>query len=375
MALSNKTWINDFYFAGNEIKVKIQTDLTPSDYDFFGIMCQIFNRGDDSLITEIKQQPDSIGWAEFELSEYLKPQVKLEYSGASFWRQLDDAAFNFDVKFNENYGVPPSAHNETSFDSTPQKVFAGGISKKLWLDLDAQSEDFKSWWIDEGKFLTFCPSPKKTFPDRKEVLYFYSKEIYAFQIEVDFEYTDGSTDNEIIYDYPSRTADAIYEINTSFSAISVFADSSKEVSKYTISIHEYGTGKMPTISNDYTYIIDRTHHRNRIDLLFKEDLPAFNTWSFVSYETKTKITRQTGENDKRTILGDIYKKETKKLYSEFLSPAEYAYLEELVKSKEVYKIGGVRNIPVHIANDNFEDPQTGYNQLILEIKYPSEESN
>jgi len=270
--------------------------------------------------------------------------------------EAPNSVLSYVVKFGEEYGTTITQYPDLTVDSTRYAINAA-VEKQEFIDWDIRD------YILDGvtkKFLTNSPDNHTVSINSHGWLYYYEQTALTI-IEVQTYDSSGSNIASFSID-PTATSGTIQYVPACPASLNNIDNANllagvqpmitSSVATYNITAYE----TLGATSETRTFVIKEPCKYSANTLIFQNRLGAFDDFTFYLGDTSsyaidkkdmkvnvdpvsgTSITYSMQEREKRTYY--TKDSETIKLYSDWLSEAEDAWLLELIESPEIYLQNG-----------------------------------
>jgi hypothetical protein len=320
---------------------------------------------EDTFLGEDRIVPDTDGYANFNLSGFLKPQME-NTSLFLFPETLNDIIIDrtaqckkFFIKYAEIYD--DIVRKLYSSDEDPNYIIPGGID---FIKLAKYHEDESSFWdmMQYNKdFLTWQPVNKSIWARQPEKLYYlvWKADTTTIKLMVKMYYTDDTTAT-ITKETQACSQYQLYECVVSynkFDLINEEASHDKEIEKYEVWIADQDDAKI-SISRFYT--LDRKVYTNARIFIFRNSLSGYDTLRCTGESVKTTdLTRTTIEvlndfdftsKDAQLKNNIVFESQKFKTNTGFITKEYTEYLREFELSGEIYEFVLNRLYPILLVS-------------------------
>ena len=302
--------------------------------------------------------------AVFDLREYFKPELSVEFKQTAFVHE--NCCRQFMIQFSEYYGNPPVP--EATTDESIN-VLLGTVPKWKQHEFRAVYANFAAW-LSANIFLSWYPSqPKRVLPDQPEVLYFIAPSSATYSPAVVITYSDGTTASHS----PSISIAAqtleVASLPVGYTALGIAAvNPSKQAVSYTVTIG----GKTRS------YLVDHTPYNDVRYIIFRTSLGGYDVLACTGEadalsERTAKIAERVYDQLAPERISryayNIELKEVETVNTGWLQANEKRWLNDLMISEDVWEmLNGVLS-PVMIRNSDLDRTERNYEPGTVEIEY------
>jgi len=304
----------------------------------------------------------------FDLSEYFESKLKIELkTDVQFLHE--NACLQFEIKFSEYYGNPPSVQNTISIFKS---VLKGRIPR--WQQrFYNKSFTGLSQRLAASIFLSWYPSqPKRVLPDQPELMYFINTGSLSPELLVDVFYTDGTVVED--HDPGYNLQVQLYQVASfpvGYEKLNLAAlQPLKKVKSYKVKI------KNTTFFREYK--VDFFPYRDVRYIIFRNSLSGYDTLACTGEaDHQTSIERLVTESlydpeyplrlNKR--VQNTEETESVKINSGWLNANEKLWLNDLVISDDVFELAEGILCPILIKNTTLDTSERIYEPGSVEIEY------
>jgi hypothetical protein len=367
--------------------------------DFYRIVLQVYIKdlsGEVSFLDNFVQigedsvTPDGSGVAEFDISEYLKPELSSDITYPEDMNTLLIKHAELSKEFMFRYAEV--------YDGTVRKLemsggmFAlkGGVSKYILGRLNETDSDFNTWWGSKGQFLSWHPDNKLTRAGVPEKLYWLNMlggtKTILYLVRI-YRKSNLSPVTVILGSKAGVVPGDILEVICGVDVMNNHAESapsdsvdSEDILYYDIAlayVGNYGVPVMVTVWKRFT--IDDTYNINEKVFLFRNSFGAYESVRMNGARGKTaEYERQIVENSPvfdftfgkpEQNQRQVTEQQTFVCNSGFKRRQYIDWLRELMLSKDVYELDNKILFPVIISQDKVALEQDDNFLYNLEFEY------
>lgn len=226
----------------------------------------------------------------FDLKPHLPTTSSLTNNGSYQWSECVGMYINYDLNFNDKFGSPPVMQTPTVNDQAMLSMVYGGKARHGTPYMIDNYEVLSSLRSEAGLLIE-----KPTTKTQPEYLYFWSlQETNAYRIEVDFHYTDGTTDAFVdlgrlpFFVNKSRS---LFQVACGWDQLdlSSIQDGAKTVYKYTVYLRQDNDDIIGAV----TYKLVEDYHDHELFLIFPNGIGGMETARLRGGQRrKSSVTRQ-----------------------------------------------------------------------------------
>lgn len=330
------------------------------DYQIL-LQTYLYISGVKTLINEDLLTTDIENRCSFNITDYLKPFIKSEFSYPEI-PNIDLLTKNANSTVSFQF-VIAEKYNDVIRSLTPLDdiyyALGGGISTEDLKFYNTHDTNYFDFAENKYKYLSWQPNEKIISKTQVEKLFLFTFEHTQLNISCKIYYADQSEHSFMISDGVNVDSFSVYELICGYKSLEL--DSffpAKTISKYEII----------TIADDVntfenkTYYIDRTIHANEKVFLFRNSLNNWDSLRCTGERLNTLLINRQSANVLSDLLGTEIRDISVSYDQQFKAntgwtdhlcldtKAYYNYLREFLISKEVYELKGDILVPIKLTS-------------------------